>query len=76
MTNDPQKNDSFAREVGRGLVEEAKDSLRSAALGALLGAIVVGGGGLYYFGLFGLGAGAVVGALVGGAMFWFAHMEA
>lgn len=76
MTRENKKQDSFAREVGRGLVEEAKDSVRSAAIGAVLGSAVLGGAGFYYFGLYGLLFGGILGAVIGGGIFWFAHMNA
>ena len=76
MTQQTRKQDSFHREVGRGLVERAKDSLRSAAIGALIGAVIVGVAGLYYFGFYGFVVGSILGAVLGGGMFWFAYMDA
>lgn len=76
MTQQNHKQDSFLREVGRGLVERAKESLSYAAIGALIGAVIVGVAGLYYFGSYGFIAGSILGAVLGGGIFWFAYMDA
>ena len=55
----------IGRAVGRGLVEEGRNWLRWAGGGALVGAVFLGGAGGYYFGLNGLGIGALAGAVIG-----------
>ena len=57
---------SFARELGRGLVDEGVTWLRWAGTGAMVGAVTVGAAGLYFFGIEALAIAAVVGAIVGG----------
>ena len=56
----------FARELGRGLVDEGITWLRWAGTGAMIGAVTVGAAGLYYFGTEALPIGIAVGAIVGG----------
>ena len=56
---------SFAREVGKGLIEGGKSTLRWAGGGAVFGALALGGAGLWFFGVNGLLYGAAIGAVVG-----------
>ena len=57
---------SFARELGRGLVDEGVTWLRWAGTGAMVGAVTVGAAGLYFFGIEALAIAAAAGAIVGG----------
>ena len=64
--NKSSEPDSFAKEVGKGLLHEGKNTVKWGLGGALLGAAVLGGAGWFKFG-FKLGLiGAGVGAIVGG----------
>jgi hypothetical protein len=70
------KDESFIKElgkdVGKGLLQETGSTLKWAAGGAVLGALVLGGLGLWKFGLIGLGIGAAAGAILGAvAGGWF-----
>lgn len=64
------KEESFIKElgkdVGKGLLQETGTTIKWAAGGALLGALVLGGLGLWKFGTVGLGVGAIAGAVLGG----------
>jgi hypothetical protein len=75
-SNEPSEFKSFGKEVGKGLLKEAKMeakiTMKWGLGGALVGAVVLGGVGWFKFGTtIGLiGAGA--GALLGGAFaVWF-----
>lgn len=56
---------SFAREVGKGIVEEGKSTLRWVLGSALVGALLVGGAGAWFFGMDALLYGAAIGAVIG-----------
>jgi len=60
------KPDSLLREVGSGLKDEVRTWLRWTMWGAVLGAVVVGAAGAWYFGFTGLAVGAGIGAVAGG----------
>lgn len=70
------KQESLGREIGRGLVEEGRSSLRFAGFGAVIGAVVLGGVGFKFFGLPGLAIGAAIGAIVGGVGAWLMYLSA
>jgi hypothetical protein len=60
------KPDSFAKEVGKGLIHEVKNTVKWGLGGDLFGAVVLGGAGWFKFG-FKLGLiGAGIGVMVGG----------
>lgn len=54
-----------ARDVGKEFVSETKETLKWALGGAIVGALILGGVGAKYFGLPGLGWGALAGSVVG-----------
>ena len=54
------------REVSKGLLQEAGTTLKWGFGGALIGAMALGGIGVWKFGLTGLWIGALVGAVLGG----------
>lgn len=68
--NQPDHDDSqpgsFTQELGKQVGREARSALRWTARGAMLGAMVVGAFGLWYFSLMGLWIGAGIGAVGGG----------
>ncbi|MCA8954342.1 MAG: hypothetical protein KDE27_32845 [Planctomycetes bacterium] len=63
---EPPESPTFAQELGTGLKREVRTWLRFAMWGAGLGAIALGGAGLWYFGTVGLAIGAAIGAVGGG----------
>lgn len=63
----------FFVELGRSFADGAWETLRWVLVGAVVGAIALGGAGGYYFGWSGFGYGLVVGAVIGGlASLWLA----
>lgn len=60
-------------EIGRSFVQGAKESLFVALVGAVIGAVVLGGFGGKYFGWSGLGVGILAGALVGAMVGWWLY---
>ena len=64
------------RDVGKELLRETGTTIKWAVGGAFFGAIVLGGLGLWKFGVTGLGIGAIVGAVVGGAAGGWAYFSA
>jgi hypothetical protein len=64
------ERESVVREIGRafgrGLVNEGRRWLRWAGTGAVVGAVLLGPAGGYFFGLEGLGIGLLAGAVIGG----------
>lgn len=60
--------------IGRSIAEGARNSLRWAAVGAIIGALLLGGLGGYYFGWSGLGVGLLAGAVIGALVFWWLFM--
>jgi hypothetical protein len=56
----------LARDVSKGLLKETGVTLKWGLWGAVLGAIVLGGVGAWYFSAAGLVVGALAGALLGG----------
>ncbi len=74
---DSTKNPSLAKEVGsevkKGLVKEARNTLKWGLGGAIAGGLVLGILGLVKFGVTGLWIGAIAGALIGGigAVFFY-----
>ena len=66
----PAKPEGFgkelARDVSKGLLKETGVTLKWGLWGAVLGAIVLGGVGAWYFSAAGLVVGALAGALLGG----------
>lgn len=80
--NDEQpdlKPASLVKELGKSLVEDQKSALRFARAGAIVGALVGLGLGIYgygTFGLFGLGAAFLVCTIVGGVGAWLMHQFA
>ncbi len=77
---EPEKSDSewpgFWAYVGRSFADGAKESLRWFLIGAVIGAVVLGGVGAYYFGWTGLGIGLIAGAVIGGIGLWWMYMSA
>ena len=63
---DDMQSESFSRGLGKEIAQEARSWLRWALGGAVVGAVVLGGAGLWYFGFTGLWIGAGVGAVGGG----------
>jgi hypothetical protein len=59
---------SIVRAATSALVKEARFWLRWMGVGAVVGAGVLGGGGLYFFGLQGLALGVGIGAVLGGLL--------
>ncbi len=85
MTNDPHKPDDsgvlsiiggFFVAFGRGLVSELGVSLRWALWGAIIGALLLGGAGFWYFSWQGLGYGLLAGAVIGGVGAWLFYLFA
>jgi len=61
----------LGRDVGKDLLRETGTTIKWTLGGALVGAVALGGIGLWKFGVTGLAIGAVSGAMVGGAVgFW------
>ena len=56
---------SFAREVGKGIIEDGKSTLRWVLGSALVGALLVGGASAWFFGMGALMYGAAIGAVIG-----------
>jgi len=67
---------SLLGEVGQGLKNEAKSWLLWAGIGAVIGALTLGGLGLYLMGALGLFGGAAAGAILGGLGAWLFYMNA
>lgn len=70
---------SILRDLGTSLVDDQKSALRFARAGAILGALVGLGLGIYgygTFGLFGLGAAFIVCTIVGAVGAWLMHQFA
>jgi hypothetical protein len=65
-------DESVVKEVGKGLLKEARPTLKWGLGGPLVGAVALGGAGWFKFGakvgLIGAGVGAVVGGIGAG---WF-----
>lgn len=76
MSDEERPSSPIVEGVKEGLVEEAGRWLKWAFGGALLGALVLGGLGLYWFGLTGLGIGAAAGAVLGGFGAWLFYVSA
>lgn len=73
------KPTSILKGVGKSLVDDQKSALRFGRAGAIVGALVGLGLGVYgygTFGLFGLGAAFIVCAIVGGVGAWLMHQFA
>jgi hypothetical protein len=73
--DDPQ-SESFSQGLVKEFRQEARSALRWARNGAIVGAVVLGGIGLWYFGLVGLGIGAGIGAVVGGVGAFLLYSDA
>lgn len=77
--NNP-RSDGFIKEVGRDvgkeLLRETGTTIKWAVGGAVMGALVVGGLGLWKFGVTGMGIGALTGAVIGGAVGGWAYFSA
>jgi hypothetical protein len=74
-----QKNpgsEGFIKDVGKELLRDIGTTIKWAIGGAFFGAIVLGGFGLWKFGVIGLGIGAIVGAVIGGATGGWAYFSA
>ena len=54
------------RDTSKGLLKEAAVTLKWGIFGAVVGAVLLGGAGLWKFGFTGFWVGALTGALVGG----------
>jgi len=84
MTDKPARNQSgFLNEVGRffidfgkGLLDDLGLSFRWALWGAIIGALVLGGVGFWYFSWAGLGYGLLAGAVLGGVGAWLLYLFA
>ena len=70
-----QEPPSLASVVVSSLKTGVRNSLRWAAWGAGLGAIVLGAAGFWFFGTTGLAYGAAVGAVAGGLGAWFFYLS-
>ena len=72
-------SESFIKELGRGvgkgLLRETGATIKWAVGGAVLGALVAGGFGLWKFGITGMGIGAIAGAVIGGAAGGWAYIS-
>ena len=66
----------LAGEVGGELKREAGVWLKWFVGGALVGAVLFGGFGLYLFGIKGFLVGAAIGAAVGGVALWLFYLYA
>ena len=69
-----------ARDIGKDLVGGTKTTLKWALGGAIVGALVVGGVGLWLLGMKGLGIGVLIGAgigaIVGGGVYlWWLSLS-
>lgn len=64
---------SFAKDLGKGLVEEGKTWLRWAGAGAVVGALGLGAAGGYLFGLSAIITGALAGAVIGAVLGWLLY---
>lgn len=77
MKNDQKSGEeSIGKAVRQELADEARSWLRWAVAGAAIGAVILGGAGMYFFGWKGLGIGALAGAVVGGVGFWLFYLYA
>jgi hypothetical protein len=66
----------IGRDVGTDLVRETGTTIKWAVGGALIGTVVLGGLGLWKFGVTGLAFGAIAGGVVGGVVGgWFYFSE-
>ena len=70
------RSEGFIKGVGKELLRETGTTIKWAVGGAVFGAIVVGGLGLWKYGVTGLGIGAVAGAVIGGAVGGWAYFSA
>ncbi len=66
----------LASEVGGELKREAGAWLKWFAVGAVVGAVILGGLGFYILGFKGLLGGAAVGAILGGTGLWLFYLNA
>ena len=84
MTDEPAGNESgflnavgrFFVDVGKGLLDDLGLSFRWALWGAMIGAVLLGGTGFWYFGWEGLGLGLLAGAVLGGVGAWLLYLFA
>lgn len=67
---------SFFAEIGRSLVDGAKETLLWLLAGAAIGALALGAAGAYYFGWSGFGIGLLVGAIAGALVSLWLSSEA
>ena len=66
---EPEKGSGWRQVLGAVASSEVdfwKDAGRFFLIGAVVGAVVAGGAGFHYFGMLGLGIGALAGAVIGG----------
>ena len=70
-----EKRESFTKEIGREVVDEAKSTIGFVALGSRILGVIGAGAGLSYFGLIGLAIGSIVGAIAGGVIFFMAYLD-
>ena len=73
---DESRPESFTRGLGKAMGQEARSWLRWTLRGAVVGAIVLGGVGCWFFSLTGLWLGAGVGAIGGGLCAFFVYGDA
>lgn len=80
MENEKPEETSLLRAFGRGLGQEVATEARTwllwAVCGAVVGAVLLGGAGLYLFGLQGLGIGLIAGIILGGIVSWLFYLFA
>ncbi|MGF1528492.1 MAG: hypothetical protein ACFCBW_17085 [Candidatus Competibacterales bacterium] len=70
---DQQESPPFWGVVAKGIIEIEKEVLRFAGIGAIIGALLGAGLGIYLFAIFGwlgVGVGLIAGAVIGGIGVW------
>ena len=77
--SDNNQAHSIWREILNSIIESQKDALRIARAGAIIGALLGLGAGIYWFGLFswiGIGVGLIAGTIIGGVGLWLMYQIA
>lgn len=76
IEHEPPESRTLGQEVREDIVREAGVWLRWAVVGAIVGAVLVGGVGFWVFGFPGLVWGAGIGAALGGVGSWLFYLHA